>query len=213
MRAADERPRYRTDHLQRHGGRDRDRRCVLQRPRLRRMAGPSPQADLDRRPYHPRQDIEAWQSLPACSVRAGGMGRQHIAVQPLLGGLDPGLEPVALPALGLDQHDPVRATSALPLITDIRWCAVLKRARATGITGNGHFVAAKGYRRSKLKFPRAQWNVEGVLKPLHLIRPLVSGQCPVWDSALPPCCVRFTSKSGHSLARSREIYFTVGPSG
>src|SRR5277367_6050038 len=49
MRAADERPRHRTDHLQRHGGRDRDRRCVLQRPRLRRMAGPSPQADLDRR--------------------------------------------------------------------------------------------------------------------------------------------------------------------
>jgi transposase len=33
------------------------------------------QADLDRGPHHPRQDIQAWQSLPAGSVRAGGMGR------------------------------------------------------------------------------------------------------------------------------------------
>ena len=33
---------------------------------------------------------------------------QHVAVQPLLGGFDPGLEPVALPALRLDQHDPCR---------------------------------------------------------------------------------------------------------
>src|SRR5580704_16852367 len=32
--------------------------------------------------------------------------RKNIAVQPLLGGLDPGLEPVTLPALWLDQHDP-----------------------------------------------------------------------------------------------------------
>ncbi len=30
--------------------------------------------DLDRGPYHPRQDIKAGQSLPAGSVRAGGMG-------------------------------------------------------------------------------------------------------------------------------------------
>ena len=34
-----------------------------------------PKADLDRRPHHPRQDIEARQSLPARPVRAGGMGR------------------------------------------------------------------------------------------------------------------------------------------
>src|ERR1700754_1131660 len=33
------------------------------------------QADLDRGPYHPRQGIQAWQSLPASSVRAGGVGR------------------------------------------------------------------------------------------------------------------------------------------
>src|ERR1700739_2787626 len=31
---------------------------------------------------------------------------KNIAVQALLGGLDPGLEPVTLPALWLDQHDP-----------------------------------------------------------------------------------------------------------
>jgi hypothetical protein len=32
--------------------------------------------------------------------------RQHIVVKPLLGRLDPGFEPVALPALWPDQHDP-----------------------------------------------------------------------------------------------------------
>ncbi len=30
---------------------------------------------------------------------------EHVLVQPLLGGLEPGLEPVALPGLGLDQHN------------------------------------------------------------------------------------------------------------
>src|SRR3974390_191365 len=34
-----------------------------------------PKQDLDRGPHHPRQDIQARQSLPACSVRAGRMGR------------------------------------------------------------------------------------------------------------------------------------------
>jgi transposase len=47
----------------------------FQRPRLRRLVGARPQADIDRRPHHPRQDIEARQSLPAGFVRAGGMGR------------------------------------------------------------------------------------------------------------------------------------------
>jgi transposase len=32
------------------------------------------QADLNRRPHDPRKNLEAWQSLPARSVRAGGMG-------------------------------------------------------------------------------------------------------------------------------------------
>src|SRR6266702_2737868 len=50
---------YRADHLQRDGSGNRHRRCVLQRPRLRRLAGPCPQADIDRGPHHPRQDIEA----------------------------------------------------------------------------------------------------------------------------------------------------------
>ena len=33
---------------------------------------------------------------------------EHVAVQPLFGGFNPGLEPVALPALRLDQHHPRR---------------------------------------------------------------------------------------------------------
>jgi hypothetical protein len=45
-------------HLQRDGGRNRRRRCVHERPRLRRLAGARPQADLDRRPHHTWQDIE-----------------------------------------------------------------------------------------------------------------------------------------------------------
>jgi Transposase len=63
-----------TDHLQRDGGGNRHRRCVHERPRLRRLAGASPQADLDRRSHHPRQDIEARQSLPARSICSGRMG-------------------------------------------------------------------------------------------------------------------------------------------
>ncbi|SIO65418.1 Transposase [Bradyrhizobium erythrophlei] len=46
----------------------------LQRPRLRRLARTGAQADLDGRPHDPRQNLEARQSLPARSVRAGGMG-------------------------------------------------------------------------------------------------------------------------------------------
>src|SRR5438477_10525156 len=39
------------------------------------MAGARPKADVDRRPNDPGQDIQARQSLPARSVRAGRMGR------------------------------------------------------------------------------------------------------------------------------------------
>src|SRR5882672_7184230 len=56
------------------GSGDRRRRCILQGPRLRRLAGPGSQANLDRRPHHPRQDIETRQPLPTGSVRAGGLG-------------------------------------------------------------------------------------------------------------------------------------------
>ena len=74
LRAADERARCWADHLQRDGSRDRHWGCVHEGPRLRRLAGARAKADLDRGPYHPRQDIQARQSLPAGSVRAGGMG-------------------------------------------------------------------------------------------------------------------------------------------
>jgi len=47
----DERAGDWADHLQRDGGRNRQRRCVCERPRPCRLAGPSPQADLDRRPH------------------------------------------------------------------------------------------------------------------------------------------------------------------
>ena len=43
--------------------------------RLCRLAGARSQADLDRGPYYPRQVIQAWQSLSAGSLRAGGVGR------------------------------------------------------------------------------------------------------------------------------------------
>ena len=75
MRTPDERPWHRTDYLQRHGRRDRDRQQLLQRSRLCCMARAGSEANLDRGPYHPRQNIEAGQSLPARPVRAGGMGR------------------------------------------------------------------------------------------------------------------------------------------
>ena len=41
---------------------------------LRRLARTGAQADLDGRPHDPRQNLQARQSLPARSVRAGGMG-------------------------------------------------------------------------------------------------------------------------------------------
>src|SRR5262245_11526910 len=84
---------------------------------------------------HPLADLgglEAWVHVIACSLGgyqdsrrfevavigkyAPGDARQlvgerngeHVVVQPLPGRLEPGLEPMALPALGLDQHDPRR---------------------------------------------------------------------------------------------------------
>ncbi len=41
---------------------------------LRRLAWTGAQTDLDGRPHNLWQNLEAWQSLPARSVRAGGMG-------------------------------------------------------------------------------------------------------------------------------------------
>ena len=104
--AAGERSRHRTDHLERYGGRDRHRRCVLQRPRLRRLARPRAQADLDWRPHHPRQDIEAGQPLPARSIRASSVGRADQATE--LGAsraqaLDRGRQEAAAPQCSCDR--------------------------------------------------------------------------------------------------------------
>src|SRR5262249_34065837 len=41
---------------------------------------------------------------------------KHVMVQPLLGRLEPGLEPVALPDLGLDQHNPRRLDEQDPQV-------------------------------------------------------------------------------------------------
>ena len=44
-------------------------------------AGPRAQADLDWRPHHPRQDIEARQPLRARSIRASSVGRADQATE------------------------------------------------------------------------------------------------------------------------------------
>ena len=75
LRATDECAWHRPDHLQCDGGGDRPRRSVREGPRLRRLARPRSQADIDRGPHDPGQDIQARQSLPARPVRAGGLGR------------------------------------------------------------------------------------------------------------------------------------------
>jgi len=59
------------------------------RPRLRHLAWTAAAADIDRRPYHPWQDIEARQPLPARPVRAGGPWRTlqseagHVDARPM----------------------------------------------------------------------------------------------------------------------------------
>ena len=47
----------------------------------------------------------------------GQRNRQHVAVQPLFGSLNPELEPVALPAIWLDQHHPGRLHEQNPQVT------------------------------------------------------------------------------------------------
>ena len=48
VRTADQHPRHRIDHLQRHGCGNRSRRCLRQGAGLRHMARPGPKANLDR---------------------------------------------------------------------------------------------------------------------------------------------------------------------
>jgi hypothetical protein len=75
LRAADERPRHRADHRQRNGGRDWQRRCLLERSRLWRLARTGAEINLDRRSHHSRQHVKARQSLSALAVRSGSLGR------------------------------------------------------------------------------------------------------------------------------------------
>jgi hypothetical protein len=55
----------------------------------------------------------------------GERDRKNIAVPPILGSLDPGLEPMTLPALWLDQHDPRRLheQNAQVPVTSLRYRA------------------------------------------------------------------------------------------
>src|SRR5262245_6296864 len=71
LRAADDGARHRPDHLERNRRRDWQRRWLLERARFRGMARSGAEADLHWRSHHPRQDIEARQSLSAGAVRAG----------------------------------------------------------------------------------------------------------------------------------------------
>ena len=55
----------------------------------------------------------------------GQRNREHVTVQPLFGGFNPGLEPVALPALWPDQHHPCRLHKQNPqvAVTPLRYLA------------------------------------------------------------------------------------------
>src|SRR5437588_7521202 len=98
-----------TDDIECYGGRDRDRRCVLQGPRLRRLVGPRTQTDLDRRSHHPRQDIKARQSLSARSVRASRVGRADQAEElgaPWTQALDRGSQEATAPQRACESRSP-----------------------------------------------------------------------------------------------------------
>ena len=69
LRAADERAWHWADHLQRDGGHDQHWRGVLQRPRLRCLAGARSQADPTGDRTILGKNIETRQSLPEGSVR------------------------------------------------------------------------------------------------------------------------------------------------
>jgi len=70
---------------------------LLQRPRLRRMAGTRAQTNLYWRPYDPRQDIQARQSLFARSLRPSGASCAGLAAKlgPHATGSSPGSRPLA----------------------------------------------------------------------------------------------------------------------
>src|SRR5229473_5065322 len=63
---------------------------------------------------------------------------EHVVVQPLLGGFDPGLEPMALPALWLDQHNPRRLDEqdAQVAIATLRYLAENYAIPSRGLLGD-----------------------------------------------------------------------------
>ena len=81
VRASDDGAGHRANHLERHGGGDRQWRRVLQGPRFRCLARAGAAADVDRRPHHPRQDIQARQSLLARPVRTSRLGGADLAAE------------------------------------------------------------------------------------------------------------------------------------
>ena len=131
---SDEHPRHRTDHLQRHGRRDRDWRQLLQGSRLCRMARVGSEANLDRGPHDPRQNIEAGQSLPARPVRAGGMGRSCKSetdqmARPRAQALDRGRQEAAAPQRA--RHRPCQQTRAHRVERSCPWSS-LRDEQASG---------------------------------------------------------------------------------
>src|SRR5262249_51163952 len=84
--------------------------------------------------------------VPIMSKNTPGDARQlvgerdgeHVVVQPLLGRLEPGLEPMALPALGLDQHNPRRLNEQDPqvAIATLRYLAEDCTIPSRGLPGD-----------------------------------------------------------------------------
>ena len=77
--------------------------------RDRRLVGTRAQAGLDRRPHHPRQHIEARQSLSAGSVRAGGVGRTREGEAEQAAALHKALSSAGMPVRPRDAPRPLHA--------------------------------------------------------------------------------------------------------
>jgi hypothetical protein len=92
------------------------RQWGLQEPRLGRLAWVVAPADLDRRPYHPRQDIDARQSRPARAVRAGGPDGSSPPQSRARYGLTPSSEAGRKP--GTTTYSPSRSPISSPVSPD-----------------------------------------------------------------------------------------------
>jgi hypothetical protein len=68
----------------------------------------------------------------------GQRDREHVVVQPLPGGLNPGFEPVALPAVRLNQHHPRRLHEQNPqvAVTPLRYLAENGAVPGRDLPGN-----------------------------------------------------------------------------